>query len=164
LYTPLPSSTAESKAVSEISERTDGDDVPSTNEIQETPEENKVQDNSQHMDEKEAEINDGEQIIELNDGIDLDVDDLFLVPTESAPSGSDPMEHEFGRRIENGVFLGRRMVLLIIRAFGTCCGPEEVMDVWLSLERIWRPQKRKALDVLAVKEELNKYVKDLSGR
>lgn len=116
------------------------------------------------MDEKEDETNEGERIIELDDGIDLDVDDLFLAPTESAQSDSDPMEHELGRRIENGVFLGRRMILLIIRAFGTCCGPEEVMDVWLSLERIWRPQKRKSLDVLAVKEELNKYIKDFTGR
>ncbi|RHZ57185.1 pentatricopeptide repeat protein [Aspergillus thermomutatus] len=164
LYTALPSSTAEIKAVSNISERMDGNDVPSTSVIKDTPEENDVLGRSDHMDEKEAEIHEGEHIIELDDGIDLDVDDLFLAPTESAPSGSDPMEHELGRRIENGVFLGRRMVLLIIRAFGTCCGPEEVMDVWLSLERIWRPQKRKALDVLAVKEELNKYIKDLTGR
>ncbi|KAF7114321.1 hypothetical protein CNMCM5793_008273 [Aspergillus hiratsukae] len=162
LYTPLPSSTADIKAVSNISERMDGNDVPSTSEIKDTSEENEVHDNSQDIDEEKAEINDGEQTIELDDGIDLDVDDLFLVPTESAPSGSDPMEHELGRRIENGVFLGRRMILVVIRAFGTCCAPEEVMDVWLSLERIWRPQKRKALDVLAVKEELNKYIKDLT--
>jgi pentatricopeptide repeat protein len=164
LYTPLPSSTGETKAVSNVSERADGSNVPSISEIKDTPEQNEVQHNSQRMDEKEDETNDGEQIIELDDGIDLDVDDLFLAPTESATSDSDPMEHELGRRIENGVFLGRRMILLIIRAFGTCCGPEEVMDVWLSLERIWRPQKRKSLDVLAVKEELNRYIKDLTGR
>lgn len=164
LYTPLPSSTGETKAVSNVSERADGNDVPSISEINDTPEENNVQDHSQCMDEKEDETNEGERIIELDDGIDLDVDDLFLAPTESAQSDSDPMEHELGRRIENGVFLGRRMILLIIRAFGTCCGPEEVMDVWLSLERIWRPQKRKSLDVLAVKEELNKYIKDFTGR
>ncbi|KAF7178847.1 hypothetical protein CNMCM7691_007668 [Aspergillus felis] len=164
LYTPLPSSTGEIKAASNVSERADENDVPSTSDIKDTPEEKEVQDNRDRVDEKEDEINEGEHIIELDDGVDLDVDDLFLAPTESAPSDSDPMEHELGRRIENGVFLGRRMILLIIRAFGTCCGPEEVMDVWLSLERIWRPQKRKALDVLAVKEELNKYIKDLTGR
>lgn len=62
------------------------------------------------------------------------------------------------RRVENGVFLGRRVIISILRAFGVCCGPDAVMDVWLKLERIWQPKKRKVMDVAAVKEELEKQM------
>ncbi|PLB38918.1 pentatricopeptide repeat protein [Aspergillus candidus] len=66
----------------------------------------------------------------------------------------DGLEH----RIENGVFLGRRMIVTILRAFGSCCGPREVMDVWLKIEHLWQPQRRKAIDVMKVREELDKQI------
>jgi hypothetical protein len=65
---------------------------------------------------------------------------------------------ELERRVENGVFIGRRMVIAILRAFGTCCGPKEVLEAWLQLERLWQPHHRKANDVYAVKEELDKQL------
>ncbi|KAJ5647201.1 hypothetical protein N7490_003573 [Penicillium lividum] len=61
-------------------------------------------------------------------------------------------------RLENGVFVGRRMIILILRAFGTCYGPQEVMEVWLQLEQLWSPNKRKAIDVLAVKEVIDEQM------
>lgn len=65
-------------------------------------------------------------------------------------------DHSVG--LENGVFVGRRMVIAILRAFGTTCGPKEVMEAWLQLEKIWRPHQRMANDVYAVKEELDKQL------
>ncbi|KAL2801466.1 hypothetical protein BJX66DRAFT_289893 [Aspergillus keveii] len=73
------------------------------------------------------------------------------------PPDEDDLEF-LERRIENGVFLGRRMIITILRAFGTCCSENDLMEVWLRIERIWQPEKRKGLDVLAVKEELDKQL------
>ncbi|KAL2867923.1 pentatricopeptide repeat protein [Aspergillus lucknowensis] len=74
-----------------------------------------------------------------------------------APAEGDDLEL-LEHRIENGVFLGRRMIIIILRAFGTCCGPEDLMEAWLRMESIWQPEKRKGLDVLAVKEELERQL------
>ncbi|KAJ5673859.1 hypothetical protein N7462_009298 [Penicillium macrosclerotiorum] len=83
------------------------------------------------------------------------VDEFF---TSSSPSSAPsrlglvpPGQH----RLENGVFVGRKMIVVILRAFGACCGPKEVLEVWLQLERLWHPHHRKAMDVLAIKEELD---------
>lgn len=62
------------------------------------------------------------------------------------------------RRVEHGVFVGRQMIILILRAFGACCGPKEVLEVWLQLERLWHADHRKANDVFAVKEELDRQM------
>ncbi|KAL2809957.1 hypothetical protein BJX63DRAFT_403551 [Aspergillus granulosus] len=99
---------------------------------------------------------------------DVHVDDLLGLHSDNhifhvadqqmqAPRDEDDLDF-LERRIENGVFLGRRMIILILRAFGTCCGEDDLMDVWLRIERIWQPEKRKGLDVLAVKEELEKQL------
>ncbi|KAL2852844.1 hypothetical protein BJY01DRAFT_207767 [Aspergillus pseudoustus] len=92
----------------------------------------------------------------------LDLQAGFHIPhltDQGTPGPHDEDDLEFlERRIENGVFLGRRMIILILRAFGTCCGEDDLMDVWLRIERIWQPEKRKGLDVLAVKEELEKQL------
>lgn len=88
---------------------------------------------------------------------EIDTDELFGHRTRDPPTGQDELEG-LERQIENGVFLGRRMIIIILRAFGTCCGPKEVMEVWLRLERLWQPKRRRALDVLAVKEELEKQM------
>ncbi|PYH47478.1 pentatricopeptide repeat protein [Aspergillus saccharolyticus JOP 1030-1] len=73
-------------------------------------------------------------------------------------------EEELERQIENGVFLGRRMIVLILRGFGRCCGPRETMEVWLQMERLWQPWKRRAQDVMAVKEELEKQMQNVRWR
>lgn len=95
---------------------------------------------------------------------DIDVDELFRQQAQDLQNElqNEPQDsEEIERRIENGVFLGRRMVIIILRAFGACCGPEELMKVWLQIIRIWQPEKRKALDVLAAKEELERQMNRL---
>ncbi|KAJ5368323.1 uncharacterized protein N7496_008083 [Penicillium cataractarum] len=65
---------------------------------------------------------------------------------------------DLDKYLENGVFVGRKMIVIILRAFGACYGPKEVMEAWLQLERLWHPHHRKATDVLVVKEELDKQM------
>ncbi|KAJ5485015.1 hypothetical protein N7539_005003 [Penicillium diatomitis] len=65
---------------------------------------------------------------------------------------------DLDKHLENGVFVGRKMIGIILRAFGACFGPKEVMEAWLQLERLWHPHHRKAADVIAVKEELDKQL------
>ncbi|KAJ5112281.1 hypothetical protein N7532_000326 [Penicillium argentinense] len=61
-------------------------------------------------------------------------------------------------RLENGVFIGRQTIIYILRAFGTCMGPHEVVEVWGQLEHLWDPIHRQAVDVAAVKEELDRQL------
>ncbi|KAJ5172440.1 hypothetical protein N7492_005033 [Penicillium capsulatum] len=78
---------------------------------------------------------------------------------EDYGAGLNRQHHEYlKRRVSNGIFIGRRMVVVILRAFGTCCGSHEVMEAWLQLERFWPPTKRKALDAIAVKEVLDEQM------
>ncbi|RAL09014.1 pentatricopeptide repeat protein [Aspergillus homomorphus CBS 101889] len=79
--------------------------------------------------------------------------------TRDEPLDTDASDEQLERHIENGVFLGRRMIVVILRAFGRCCGPQEVMEAWLHMERLWQPGKRRAQDVIAIKEELEKQMK-----
>ncbi|CAI7657324.1 unnamed protein product [Penicillium palitans] len=89
---------------------------------------------------------------------ELDVDEVFN-PHLQFPSEAEQEEvWDPEQRLENGLFVGRRMITVILQAFGTCCGPQEVLEVWLQLERLWHPQQRKAIDVFAVKEELDKQM------
>ncbi|KAJ5191004.1 uncharacterized protein N7498_009989 [Penicillium cinerascens] len=86
-----------------------------------------------------------------------------IIDEEEAEGGFDKYhgneDHiDFEARVENGVFVGRRMIVAILRAFGTCCGPREVLEAWLQLERLWQPHHRKASDVFAVKEELDRQL------
>ncbi|THC99848.1 hypothetical protein EYZ11_000660 [Aspergillus tanneri] len=130
LYTPLPSSESNQNDHVEDHART------------ETPRE-------------ETERYANNRMVETEEDVDMDA--LFDSSTRSRQS-----EHDYlavlERQVENGVFLGRRMIIIILRAFGACCGPKAVMEVWLRMESIWQPQKRKALDVLAVKEELERQI------
>ncbi|PLB54442.1 pentatricopeptide repeat protein [Aspergillus steynii IBT 23096] len=87
-------------------------------------------------------------------GDEVDADELLGKSTQEPHPEPDHLT-VLERQIENGVFLGRRMIIIILRAFGTCCGPKAVMEVWLRMEKLWQPQKRKALDVQAVREELD---------
>ena len=95
--------------------------------------------------------------------IEVDVDELFGSPARVEHEPQQDELEELERRIENGVFLGRRMNIAILRAFGACCGPDEVMDVWMKLERIWQPEKRKMQDVIVVREELERQLNRIRG-
>lgn len=140
LYTPLPSA----KPSADVGSEDGGQGQHSGLQLEETT-------NEEDDDEPDM-TNDS------FDDIDVDVDELFDNPTRNQQEPQQDELEELERRIENGVFLGRRMILAILRAFGSCCGPDEVMDVWLKLERIWQPEKRKALDVIVVREELEKQL------
>lgn len=87
---------------------------------------------------------------------DIDVDELFSNPAHSREVEEEMAELD--RQIVNGVFLGRRIIIVILRAFGACCEPHEVLDVWLTVERLWHPDERKPLDVQVIKEELEKQL------
>lgn len=93
--------------------------------------------------------------------LDLDAINYQRDPTDEASFDIDPdiqhLEH-LQKRVKNGVFVGRKMIIVILRAFGACCGPKEVLEVWLQLERLWDPDHRKANDVFAVKEELDRQM------
>ncbi|KAJ5787216.1 hypothetical protein N7457_002206 [Penicillium paradoxum] len=88
---------------------------------------------------------------------ELDVDEVFN-PRSQFPGEAEPEPWDPEKRLENGLFVGRRMITVILQAFGTCCGPKEVLEVWLQLERLWHPQQRKAIDVFAIKEELDRQM------
>ncbi|KAK5673857.1 hypothetical protein LTS12_029686, partial [Elasticomyces elasticus] len=109
-------------------------------------------------DEEDSDIQDFDDNSDNDVDMDVDVDELFGTPIQTRQEPLDDELEEMERRIENGVFLGRRMIVTILRAFGACCKPEDVMDVWLTIERIWQPKKRKALDVIIVKDEVEKQM------
>lgn len=90
------------------------------------------------------------------DDADVDSDEVIGADCDSPEAEQTPWDPE--KRIENGVFIGRRMIIVILQAFGTCCGPKEVLEVWLQLERLWHPSQRRAMDVFAIKEELDKQM------
>lgn len=89
---------------------------------------------------------------------ELDVDEVFNPRLQFPGEAEQDEVWDPEQRLENGLFVGRRMITIILQAFGTCCGPQEVLEVWLQLERLWHPQQRKAIDVFAVKEELDKQM------
>lgn len=94
---------------------------------------------------------DEETLVDLNPIEQVPYKRGSLTPEQEADI--DRQHHEYlAHRLENGVFVGRRMITQIIRAFGTCLGPSEVLEAWLQLEQLWHPGKRRAGDVLAVKE------------
>jgi pentatricopeptide repeat protein len=109
----------------------------------------KEQNNKDVLDEEEQEENEA-------DADEDEADEMLKNPRRNV--GMEKELGELERRIENGVFLGRRVILAILRAFGACSGPDAVMDAWIKLERIWQPKKRKTMDVMAIKEELEKQL------
>ena len=60
--------------------------------------------------------------------------------------------------LENGFFLGPRMIHNIIRAFARCCSTDDLIEVWLQIESIWEPHKRKLSDVFTVREDFRRLV------
>ncbi|KAL4964761.1 pentatricopeptide repeat protein [Aspergillus stella-maris] len=103
-----------------------------------------------------AEIDITEELDDLNDSVDNDL-------KQKRPREDNDLE-SLEHRLENGVFLGRRMIITILRAFGTCCAPEDIMAVWARMESIWQPDRRRGLDVMAVKEELERQLDRASRR
>ena len=140
LYMALP--TADTVGNSQKSEETAEDSTMDDSEDNE-------QESKPGLDEKDDESTEIEE---------LDVDEVFN-PRLQFPGEAEQEEvWDPEQRLENGLFIGRRMIIIILQAFGTCCGPKEVLEVWLQLERLWHPQQRKSIDVFAVKEELDKQM------
>lgn len=108
--------------------------------------------------EKERKEEEDEEEWDEDDADEDEVEGMFSNSEPRSDALYEELEEELERRIENGVFLGRRLITAILRAFGTCCDPDTLLNVWLQLERIWHVKKRRALDVLAVKEELDKQL------
>ncbi|KAJ5570950.1 hypothetical protein N7535_004610 [Penicillium sp. DV-2018c] len=139
LYMPLPTSgtTEHQQSSEETSETFPADSSP-----------DKAQDSRPVVDEEDDEFT---EIAEFG------VDEVFHPPSQfPIEAEQEPWDSE--KRLTNGLFVGRRMITIILQAFGTCCGPKEVLEVWLQLERLWHPHQRKAVDVLAVKEELDRQM------
>jgi hypothetical protein len=132
------------------------DEVQPIEDQAEGKEENEDKDEEEDENENK-EHNDGDSIVEELES-ELDAEELFGNPAQIQQEPQADELKELERRIENGVFLGRSMIIVILGAFGTCCGPRQVMDVWMIMEKIWQPQKRRTLDVLAVQEELEKQM------
>ena len=126
LYTPLPSSNANASNTAARDKKELANDTAS---------------------EAESDVND-----DSAEFSDLNVDELFSDPKHIREAEEEIAELD--RQIENGVFLGRRIIMVILRAFGSCCNPDEVLDTWLTIERLWYPAHRKAQDVQLVKSEL----------
>lgn len=93
---------------------------------------------------------------------EVDVERLFNNPKHTRQAWDEMAELD--RQIENGVFLGRHMIVQIIRAFGACCEPGELLEVWLTIERLWYPPKRKAFDVQIIREELEAQMRRAERR
>ncbi|KAL4927171.1 pentatricopeptide repeat protein [Aspergillus undulatus] len=117
----------------------------------------------------EDEDEDGHQMSEDEDNLSI-VDELGDVHgalsielKQERPRGDNSLE-SLEHRLENGVFLGRTMIIKVLRAFGACCGPDDIMEAWLRIESVWQPWNRKALDVAAVKDELEKQLNRATRR
>lgn len=73
----------------------------------------------------------------------------------------DPeLEHasQLENHVENGVFVGRSTILHILRAFGTCTHPEDVLEAWEQLQQLWDPYHRNAVDVAIIRDELERQL------
>ena len=180
LYTPLPSNGSSSSVEiqsedtpnehsgSQAEERKDEDesiekDQEASKKKYQTEGKEENEDKDQEEDDDESKEHDNEDSIVEDLESELDAEELFGNPAQIQQEPQADELKELERRIENGVFLGRSMIIVILGAFGTCCGPQQVMDVWMIMEKIWQPQKRRTLDVLAVQEELEKQMNRTGG-
>ncbi|KAJ5725744.1 uncharacterized protein N7483_007101 [Penicillium malachiteum] len=106
----------------------------------------------QEEEDEEDEDEEEEDIADVN----LDPEGIFLSSRLNGSDGIDKTEPDgqtlnyISSRLENGVFVGRAIVINILKAFGACSGPDEVLEAWMQLEGFWPHQKRKATDMLAV--------------
>jgi hypothetical protein len=73
-------------------------------------------------------------------------------------------EEDTRRRLENGMFLGRDLNIVILKAFGAHCDAETLLRVYADIERMWRPNKRLAVDVNSVRKELHRQLEKVQKR
>lgn len=102
------------------------------------------------------EENDIEEDFELDDGYGY-------------TNSRDPIHHDGNDMIdfkesENGVYLGRRIVIACLRAFSVCGGPNATLEVWGKIYRIWKLERRKVQDIIAVKAVLNRLTSENSRK
>jgi pentatricopeptide repeat protein len=67
-------------------------------------------------------------------------------------------------KYENGVYLGRRLIISCLRAFSVCGGPEAVIEVWTQIDRLWRSESQKMADIIAVKIVLDRLLRNIAER
>jgi pentatricopeptide repeat protein len=60
--------------------------------------------------------------------------------------------------VENGVFVGRSTIIHVLRAFGTCTHPDDVIEAWEQLQQLWDPFHRNAVDVSIIRDELERQL------
>lgn len=68
------------------------------------------------------------------------------------------------RRLENAMFLGRELNIVILKAFGAHCDTKTLLRVYADIERMWRPSKRLAVDVNSVRKELHRQLERVQKR
>ena len=73
-------------------------------------------------------------------------------------------EEDTRPRLENGMFLGRELNMVILKAFGAHCDAETLLRVYADIERMWRPNKRLAVDVNSVRKELYRQLDKVQKR
>jgi hypothetical protein len=73
-------------------------------------------------------------------------------------------EEDTRRRLENGMFLGRELNIVILKAFGAHCDAKTLLRVYADIERMWRPNKRLAVDVNSVRKELRRQLVKVQKR
>lgn len=73
-------------------------------------------------------------------------------------------EEDTRRRLENGMFLGRELNIVILKAFGAHCDARTLLRVYADIERMWRPNKRLAVDVNSVRKELQRQLVKVQKR
>ncbi|OAX85287.1 hypothetical protein ACJ72_00317 [Emergomyces africanus] len=85
--------------------------------------------------------------------------------SDGPPNPFEEDETDDDWRYENTVYLGRKLIVSCLRAHAACGGPDAVLDVWVRIERLWKPESQKRADILAVREVLEQLVPvDFRGR
>ncbi|PGH36311.1 hypothetical protein GX50_00816 [[Emmonsia] crescens] len=85
-------------------------------------------------------------------------------PSSNASHGHGPPnpfeedETDDDWRYENTVYLGRKLIVSCLRAHAACGGPDAVLDIWVRIERLWKPESQKKADILAVRAVLEQLV------
>lgn len=157
LYVPLPSMSSESSTIVDRPDNESSQEAATDHESN-VDQEDEIWEEEDPFAEDEPEGGDDAQIsgIPENAGDALDtLESNFNVPVLTTEQEMDLNRQNIeylATRLDNGVFVGRRMAIAILQAFGTCCGPDQVMEAWLQLEELWPSSKRTAIDMLIVRE------------
>lgn len=101
--------------------------------------------------------NDIEEESELDDGLGHTAS-RNPASSDSADDDADLDENE------HGVYLGRRIVIACLRAFAVCGGRNATLEVWGKIHRLWKPERRKLQDIIAVKAVLNRLISERNSR